>query len=121
MKSGTDWLSPAMIKSVILPALSLSFGIKYPIGFVSNFVSCNFESFWTKVNFFGSIFEISSIFIVLSSSHTDSWIEFGILDGTKDFKGLNQQSYDYYNAIPGAITKVYRSYEVTDSGRTNTL
>ena len=26
MKSGTDWLSPAMIKSVILPALSLSFG-----------------------------------------------------------------------------------------------
>ncbi len=46
--------------------------------------------------------------------------QFGILDGTKDFKGLNQQSYDYYNAIPGAITKVYRSYEVTDSGRTNT-
>lgn len=44
---------------------------------------------------------------------------FGIMTGYKEFKGLNQQSYDYYKSIPGAVVEVYDSYEVTDSGRTN--
>lgn len=47
--------------------------------------------------------------------------QFGFLDGTKEFKGLSQQSYDYYKAIPGAVVETYNSYEATDSGRTNTF
>ena len=47
--------------------------------------------------------------------------QFGILDGHKKFTGLNQQSYDYYNSIPGAVVEVYNIYEVDDAGRTNTF
>lgn len=44
--------------------------------------------------------------------------KFGILDGKSKVKGINQQMYDYYNAIPQCVVSVDREYEVTDSGRT---
>lgn len=46
--------------------------------------------------------------------------QYGIMDGCKDFSGYNQQLYDYYSSIPGAVVEVYDSYEITDAGRTNT-
>ncbi len=43
-------------------------------------------------------------------------------DGTKKMKALNQQSYDYYSAIPGAIAEDYGTYEaIVDAGRPATL
>ncbi len=43
---------------------------------------------------------------------------FGIWDGRSN-KTLNQQSYDYYNAM-GAVIKVKDSYEKSENGRSNT-
>lgn len=45
--------------------------------------------------------------------------QYGILTGNKDYT-YNQQSFDYYNAIPGAVVEVKDSYEIEDSGRVNT-
>ena len=43
-------------------------------------------------------------------------------DGTKKLTGINQQTYDYYSAIPGAVAEDYGSYEAkVDAGRLTTL
>lgn len=45
--------------------------------------------------------------------------QFGIWDGTTNLT-CNQQTYDYYNAIPGAIVEVKDSYPSTEVGVKNT-
>ena len=45
--------------------------------------------------------------------------KYGIMTGISEYT-YNQQSFDYYNSMPGAIVEVLDSYEVEDSGRTNT-
>lgn len=44
----------------------------------------------------------------------------GIMEGHSKLKAINQQMYDYYNAIPDCILSVDRQYELTDAGRSNT-
>jgi len=46
--------------------------------------------------------------------------KFGIMDGKSKMKALNQQEYDYYNAIPGCVISTDRKYKVTDAGRKST-
>lgn len=46
--------------------------------------------------------------------------QYGIMQGYKNYT-FNQQSYDYYNSIPGLIVEVKNSYVVEESGRTNTF
>jgi len=46
--------------------------------------------------------------------------KYGIMTGHSKETGLNQQLYDYYNAIPDAVISVDKIYEVKDSGRTFT-
>ncbi|MDO4459657.1 MAG: ABC transporter permease [Clostridia bacterium] len=41
----------------------------------------------------------------------------GFWDGTSK-QSMNQQTYDYYSAIPGAVTEVISEYEQTDAGKT---
>lgn len=46
--------------------------------------------------------------------------KYGIMTGLSKSTGLNQQLYDYYNAILDAVISVDRIYEVKDSGRSFT-
>ena len=46
--------------------------------------------------------------------------KYGIMDGQSKVKGINQQQFDYYNAIPGCVISVDREYEVEDAGRSYT-
>lgn len=46
--------------------------------------------------------------------------KYGIMDGSSKLKGINQQMFDYYHAIPDCILSVDKEYEVTDAGRSST-
>lgn len=46
--------------------------------------------------------------------------QFGIMQGYKDYT-YNQQTFDYYNSMPGCIVRINSSYEVEDAGRKNTF
>lgn len=47
--------------------------------------------------------------------------KFGIWDGTSTMKGVNQATYDYYNAIPGALVEVKAEHETVVAGKTTTV
>jgi oligopeptide transport system permease protein len=43
--------------------------------------------------------------------------KYGIMTGQNNVKGVNQQLFDYYNAIPDAVVSVDKTYEIKDGGR----
>lgn len=43
--------------------------------------------------------------------------KYSILDGKTKETGINQQKFDYYNAIPNCVVSVDREYEIEESGR----